>query len=239
MATGTVFLIPTVLDENGLAAIPPYVLDAVKQCQVFFVENERTARRFLKLMWKEIVIDDYQWFTIHKAEKEVQGQLRQAIKEGKTIGIISEAGCPGIADPGQLLVEVAHENGAVVKPLVGPSSILLALMASGMNGQQFRFAGYIPIDNAERMKFVRDLESDSLKRNSTQVFIETPYRNNSVIEMLLKTCQPATRLCIAADLTSPREFIRTLTIAEWKTQVPDLHKRPAIFCLLASGGSRA
>ncbi|RYF42707.1 MAG: hypothetical protein EOO38_19465 [Cytophagaceae bacterium] len=157
-----------------------------------------------------------------------------ALKEAKNVGIISEAGCPGIADPGQLLVETAHKGGAIIKPLVGPSSILLALMASGMNGQQFRFAGYIPIDSAERIKFVRELESDSLRRNSTQVFIETPYRNNHVTEMLLKTCRPDTRLCIAADLTGPDEFIRTYTIADWKTKLPDLHKRPVIYCLMAA-----
>ncbi|HTF30956.1 MAG TPA: SAM-dependent methyltransferase, partial [Flavitalea sp.] len=134
---------------------------------------------------------------------------------------------------GQLLVETAHRYGAMVKPLVGPSSILLALMASGMNGQQFRFAGYIPIEVAEKIKFIRELEVDSAKRNSTQVFIETPYRNNQVIETLIKTCRPSTRLCIAADITGPREFIKTLSIEEWRTRIPDLHKIPTIYCLLA------
>jgi 16S rRNA (cytidine1402-2'-O)-methyltransferase len=229
----TVYLIPCFLDDASLQVIPPYVLDAVKECQVFFVENERSARRYFKALWKEMVIDDYQWVVIHKAEQQVQGQLKQALNEGKTIGIVSEAGCPGIADPGQLLVGVAHEKGAIVKPLVGPSSILLALMASGMNGQHFRFAGYMPIDSSDRVQFVQLMEADSLERKCTQVFIETPYRNNPIIEMLLKTCRPNTRLCIAADLTSPTEYIKTLTIAEWKKHVPDLHKRPAIFCLMA------
>lgn len=231
-AKATVFLIPCFLDEGALQVIPPYIKDAVQQCQVFFVENERSARRYLKSLWREMIIDNYEWFVIHKAEAQVQQQLRQAVKEGKNIGIISEAGCPGIADPGQLLVGVAHEAGAMVKPLVGPSSILLALMASGMNGQQFRFAGYIPIDNVERARFIRDLEVDSEKRSSTQVFIETPYRNNQLMETLLKTCRPNTRLCIAADLTGPNEFIRTLSVAQWKTQVPELHKRPVIYCLM-------
>ena len=230
----TVYLIPCFLDENGMQTIPAYVKEAVMQCQVFFVENERSARRYLKLLWKEIVIDDYEWIVIHKAEKDVRIRMMVAMKDGKNIGIISEAGCPGIADPGQLLVETAHKGGAIVKPLVGPSSILLALMASGMNGQQFRFAGYIPIDSGERVKFVRELEADSARRNSTQVFIETPYRNNHVIEMLIKTCRPDTRLCIAADITGPGEFIKTLSIAEWKTKIPDLHKRPAIYCLMAA-----
>jgi 16S rRNA (cytidine1402-2'-O)-methyltransferase len=231
-AKATVFLIPCFLDEGALQVLPPYIKDAVQQCQVFFVENERSARRYLKSLWREMIIDNYGWIVIHKAEAQVQQQLRQAVKEGKNIGIISEAGCPGIADPGQLLVNVAHEAGALVKPLVGPSSILLALMASGMNGQQFRFAGYLPIDNAERARFIRDLEADSEKRNSTQVFIETPYRNNQLMETLLKTCRPNTRLCIAADLTGPNEFIRTLSVAHWKTQVPELHKRPVIYCLM-------
>jgi 16S rRNA (cytidine1402-2'-O)-methyltransferase len=230
----TVYLIPCFLDENAVGVIPAYVTEAVKQCQLFFVENERSARRYLKMLWKEMVIDDYEWIVIHKAEKDVRVRLMVAMKDGKNIGIISEAGCPGIADPGQLLVETAHKGGAIVKPLVGPSAILLALMASGMNGQQFRFAGYIPIDAGERVKFIRELENDSIKRNSTQVFIETPYRNNQVIETLIKTCRPDTRLCIAADISGPNEFIRTLNISEWKTQVPDLHKRPAIFCLMAS-----
>lgn len=229
----SIYLIPCFLDEHSLQVIPPYVTEAVKQCQVFFVENERSARRYLKSLWKEMVIDDYIWIVIHKAELNVRDQLVHHIETGKIIGVISEAGCPGIADPGQLLVETAHRHGAIVKPLVGPSSILLALMASGMNGQQFRFAGYIPIDVAEKIKFIRDLEADSAKRNSTQVFIETPYRNNQVIETLIKTCRPSTRLCIAADITGPGEFIKTFSIEEWKTRIPDLHKKPAIYCLLA------
>jgi 16S rRNA (cytidine1402-2'-O)-methyltransferase len=234
-SNSTVFLIPCFLDEQSVNVIPPYVTDAVKQCSIFFVENERSARRYLKMVWKEMVIDAYEWITIHKAEQDVRVQMMVAIKAEKTIGIISEAGCPGVADPGQLLVETAHKSGAIIKPLVGPSSILLALMASGMNGQQFRFAGYIPIENTEKVKFIRELEADSMKRNSTQIFIETPYRNTAVLEMLIKTCRPDTRLCIAADLTGPNEFIRTLSIGEWKTQtqLPELHKRPTIFCLLA------
>ena len=163
--------------------------------------------------------------------------FRQKLKEGKTIGLISEAGCPGVADPGQLLTETAHQAGAIVHPLVGPSAILLALMASGMNGQQFRFCGYLPVDIAGRAKALHDLEIDSQQRNSTQIFIETPYRNNQVLETILQTCRPSTRLCIAANLTGPKEFIQTKTVAEWKEKIPaipDLHKQAAIFCLLAS-----
>jgi 16S rRNA (cytidine1402-2'-O)-methyltransferase len=227
-----VYLIPNTLHDESLQTIPAYVLDAVKDCQVFFTENERTARRFLKKLWKEMVIDDYGWFTIHKAEEQVAAQFRQAIKEGKNIGIISEAGCPGIADPGQVLIAEAHKAGAVVKPLAGPSSILLALMASGLNGQRFQFAGYLPIDNNERIKALRELEASSRKTNCTQIFIETPYRNNQLLDTIIKTCAATTRLCIAANITAPSERIYTKTIAEWKKQLPDLHKQPVIFCLL-------
>ena len=228
---GNVYLIPTVLDENAFQTIPSYVIHAVKQCNVFFVEDERTARRFLKTIWKEMVIDDYEWFTIHKAEDKVKNEFRKKLKEGKTIGILSEAGCPGIADPGQILVSVAQEENAIIKPLVGPSSILLALMASGMNGQNFQFVGYLPIEQGERIKRIRELESESHKNNCTQIFIETPYRNNQLIETILKTCKLQTRLCIAVDLTADNEKIRTKTIAEWKKQNLDIHKRPAIFLL--------
>ena len=228
------YLIPCFLDPQSLAPLPAYLLDAVKACQVFFVENERSARRYLKALWKEMVIDDYEWYTIHKAEEEVRSVFRQKLKEGKTIGIISEAGCPGIADPGQLLTEVAHQTGVPVRPLVGPSSILLALMASGLNGQQFHFVGYLPVDVTGRTKSIKDLEAESTRLNSTQIFIETPYRNNQLLETLLATCRPTTRLCIAANLTSPSEYIRTQTVAQWKqTSLPNLHKLPAIFCLLA------
>ena len=196
-----VYLIPSVLEESATQTIPAYIIDAVKNCQVIFAENERTARRFLKSICKEIVIDDYEWFTIHKAEDEIIDTFRQKIKEEKNIAIISEAGCPGIADPGQILIAAAQEMNATIKPLVGPSSILLALMASGMNGQQFEFVGYLPIDNLERNKAIKELEIASQKKNSTQIFIETPYRNNQLLETLLKTCKPTTKLCIAAELT--------------------------------------
>ena len=228
-----VYLIPSLLAENGVHTIPPYITDAIKNCQIFFVENERTARRFLKQLWKEMVIDNYEWFTIHKAEEEAISIFKQKLKEGKAIGIISEAGCPGIADPGQLLVAAAQEMNVEVKPLVGPNSILLALMASGMNGQQFHFAGYLPIDNQQRMQAVKELENESKKKNCTQLFIETPYRNNQLIEVILKTCNPSTRFCIAVDITGEKEWIKTKTVAEWKKEKIDIHKRPAIFLLSA------
>lgn len=233
MQKSVVYLIPSFLDEKGTDTLSPSVLESVKQCQVFFVENERSARRFLKSIWKEMVIDNYEWFTIHKAEHEVRDIFRQKIKEGKNIGIISEAGCPGIADPGQLLIAAAQDLNTIIKPLTGPSSILLALMASGMNGQQFRFCGYLPIDNQLRAKEIKDLEQESKKMNCTEVFIETPYRNNQLIETILKTCLPTTRLCLAVDITGENEWIRTKTVSEWKQEKIDIHKRPAIFLIYA------
>jgi 16S rRNA (cytidine1402-2'-O)-methyltransferase len=229
----TVYLVPSVLDEAATHTIPSYVLPAVKDCQVIFAENERTTRRFLKSMDKEIVIDSFEWFAIHKAEEEQKNTLRLKIREGKNIAIISEAGCPGIADPGQILIEVAQQMNANVKPLVGPSSILLALMASGMNGQQFEFVGYLPIELSEKVKAIKELELTSQRKHSTQIFIETPYRNNQLLETLLKTCKPATRICIAAELTSPNEFVKTKSVSEWRHEKTDLHKKPVIFLLLA------
>ena len=231
--TPIVYLIPCVLDETALNTIPLYIIDAVKDCKVIFAENERTARRFLKSICKEIVIDDYEWFTIHKAEEEQKNSFKQKINEQKNIAIISEAGCPGIADPGQILIEVAQQMNVTVKPLVGPSSILLALMASGMNGQQFEFNGYLPIDVSERIKAIKEMENISLKKRSTQIFIETPFRNNQIIETLLKNCKLTTKLCIAAELTGPNEYVKTKTIADWQKEKTDFHKKPVIFLLLA------
>lgn len=234
-----VYLIPTVLSEGVTHCLPSYILEAVKNCSVLFVENERTARRYLKLLSKEIVIDNYEWHNMAKINGEVVAAFQQKLKEEKTIGIISEAGCPGIADPGQALVNIAQEKGVVVKPLVGPNSILLALMASGMNGQQFQFAGYLPIDIGERAKAIKGLEAESKQKDCTQIFIETPYRNNQMLETILKTCHPHTRLCIAADITGKEEFIQTKTIQQWKAALLQLHKRPVIFLLqspLSPGG---
>jgi 16S rRNA (cytidine1402-2'-O)-methyltransferase len=228
-----VYLIPSLLHEEGLSSIPSFITDAVKQCNVFFVENERTARRYLKQLWREMVIDNYEWFVVTQNEIPSE-QFKQKIKEGKTIGIISEAGCPGVADPGQQLVNIAQQMNIDVKPLVGPSSILLALMASGMNGQQFQFTGYLPIKEPERTKAVKDLEAESAKKNCTQIFIETPYRNNQLVEFILKVCNPNTQFCIAVDITGPNEWIKTKTIADWRQNKPDIHKRTAIFLLYNS-----
>ncbi|CAN5602704.1 SAM-dependent methyltransferase [soil metagenome] len=230
-----VYLIPTVLhdDEKALEALPAYLLNAIKDCQVFFAENEKMARRFFKKLWKEMVIDDYAWHTIHKAEQSVKAAFVQCLKEGKNIGIVSEAGCPGIADPGQLLISVAQQMNARVVPLAGPSSILLALMASGMNGQSFQFVGYLPIEEGERRKSVKELEEYSYKKNCTQIFIETPYRNNQLFKTLLETCKYETRICVAVDITASAESIQTKTVKDWKQVNIELHKKQAIFLLYA------
>lgn len=234
MNLGTVYLIPTFLHEEALETIPNYILDAVKNCQVFFVENEKTTRRYFKRLWKEMIIDDYQWFTIHKAEDAVTNNFKQLLQQGKKIGIVSEAGCPGIADPGQILIAAAQSMGSKIKPLVGPSSILLALMASGMNGQCFQFNGYLPIDSAERKKKIKELEQESSKKNCTQIFIETPYRNNQLIKDLVDNCKPNTQLCIAIDITATTEKIFTKDVQQWKKNLPDYHKRLGIFLIHAS-----
>lgn len=229
----SIYLIPSFLAENAVESIPAYVIDAVKKCQVIFAENERTARRFLKTMDRDIVIDDYEWYAIHKVEQEQLTQFKAAIKANKSIAIISEAGCPGVADPGQILIHAAQEMGANIKPLVGPNSILLALMASGMNGQQFEFVGYLPIDPSARIKKIKELEVNSKKDNSTKIFIETPYRNNQLIEALMKNCAATTELCIAVNITGNEEKIQTKSIKDWKNDLPDIHKKLAIFLLFS------
>jgi 16S rRNA (cytidine1402-2'-O)-methyltransferase len=231
MNQGKVYLIPTVLHEEADNSIPPYVIEQAKLCDAYFVENEKTARRYLKKFWRDMVIDNYTWCAIHKAEYTVVAAFIQLLSEGKNIGIISEAGCPGVADPGQILVAAAQEKGYEVCPLVGPNSILLALMASGMNGQSFSFHGYLPIDSLEKKKTIAQLEQDSAKKNSAQIFIETPYRNNQLIKDLLQYCHPQTKICIAVDITAPTQWIKTKTVAQWKKETVDIHKRLAIFLL--------
>lgn len=226
-------MIPSFIDETALHTIPASVLDAVKKCSVIFAENERSTRRFLKALDRNIVIDDFEWFTIHKTEAEQTNNFKNKIKEGKNIAVISEAGCPGIADPGQILAEVAQQMNVTVKPIVGPSSILLALMASGLNGQQFQFNGYLPIDSNERNIKIKQLEDESKKKKCTQIFIETPYRNNQILEALLKQCNDATLICVASEITSERENIKTKAVSKWKKEPVDLHKKPVIFLMLA------
>jgi len=233
MPLGTLFLIPVPLaDEAAAKSFTPYLSDTINKINEYIVENEKTARRFLKeaglkTPQSELIIHDYSKYNRDNGTAD----FFKGLQAGNDVGLMSEAGCPGIADPGAGIVEKAHRMGIKVVPLVGPSSILLALMASGFNGQSFTFHGYLPIDKVERSKRIRELENLSDRNDQTQIFIETPFRNNPMLEEILKTAHPKTRLCIACDLTSSSEFIQTKTIAEWQKKVPELHKRPAIFLI--------
>ena len=231
MTLGKVYLLPMLLHEEGFDSMPCDVLTWIQQCDAFFVENEKTARRYFKKLWKEMVIDDYTWHAIHKVENEQIHAFSQLLKQGKNIGILSEAGCAGIADPGQILVAAAQELGAIVKPYTGPSSLLLALMGSGMNGQNFHFHGYLPIDALERKKKIQALETEIKQTGVTQLFIETPYRNNQLFEAITQNCHPNTKLCVAMELTGPNEWIKTQSVANWKNSKPELHKKLVVFLL--------
>ena len=231
MTLGKVYLLPMLLHEEGFDSMPSDVLTWIQQCDAFFVENEKTARRYFKKLWKEMVIDDYTWHAIHKVENEQIHAFLQLLKQGKNIGILSEAGCAGIADPGQILVAAAQELGAIVKPYTGPSSLLLALMGSGMNGQNFHFHGYLPIDALERKKKIQALETEIKQTGVTQLFIETPYRNNQLFEAIVQNCHPSTKLCVAMELTGPNEWIKTQSVANWKNSKPELHKKLVVFLL--------
>jgi len=231
--SGNLYLIPTTLgDENPFNVLPSEIKSIVATIKHFIVEDERSARRFLRKIDPEIVIDNLTFNELNKRTRFDEMVLfLNPILEGNNVGVISEAGCPGVADPGADVVKVAHQKGIVVKPLVGPSSILLSLMASGLNGQSFAFVGYIPVKHPARGKSIRHLEHRSLYEDQTQIFIETPYRNNTLLEDLIKTLDEKTRLCVACDLTLETEYIKTQSIREWKKERPDLHKRPAIFLI--------
>jgi 16S rRNA (cytidine1402-2'-O)-methyltransferase len=227
------YLIPTSLGETDLDRIlPAYNNEIVNRLDFFIVEDVRTARRFLKKINPATDIDSKTFYVLnqHTRPEEIAGFLKP-LSEGREVGVISEAGCPAIADPGADVVAIAQEKGFKVVPLVGPSSILLALMASGFNGQSFAFNGYLPVQLADRTKAIKRLENRAHSEKQSQIFIETPYRNMKMLEDILAVCQPATRLCIAADITLETEFIRTKTIRDWKKQLPDLNKRPCIFIL--------
>ncbi|GGG46187.1 SAM-dependent methyltransferase [Hymenobacter glacieicola] len=231
---GTLYLIPTVLAEDtATQVLPPQVAAQVAGLSYFLVENARTARRFIKGVAPQQVIEELRISVIDKDSTEAQIQAALApVAAGQNAGVLSEAGCPGIADPGAELARRAHQLGIRVVPLVGPSSLLLALMASGMNGQSFAFHGYLPIERAKRVAAIKKLEQQALQQHQTQLFIETPYRNLPLLEDLLQTLHPGTRLCVAASLTDANELIRTDTVAGWKkTGPPDIHKQPAVFLI--------
>lgn len=231
---GTIYLIPnTIGDSPADLTIPAGVMAIVRNLQVFFVEDLRSARRFLKKLDKDIIIDEREFIPIGKHSSPTQAltELRRLKDKNLNGGIISEAGAPCIADPGAALVSSAHDMNIQIIPLTGPSSILLALMASGFNGQNFAFHGYLPKHEKDRAQKIKELEKIAREQDQTQIFMEAPYRNNQLLESILRNCALDTRLSISADLTSASEFIDTGPIARWKTGKPDLHKRPAIFLL--------
>jgi 16S rRNA (cytidine1402-2'-O)-methyltransferase len=227
------YLFPSTLgDVNPGMVLPADNIRLISNIKHFVVEDARTARRFLKKCNSEIIIDDLQFFLLneHTSQNEVYAMLKP-LREGHDMGLLSDAGCPAVADPGADLVAIAQSEGIRVIPLVGPSSILLALMASGFNGQSFSFQGYLPVKPEEKIREIKSMENRILTHNQTQIFIETPYRNQKTITDILTTCRPDLKLCIAADITLSTEFIRTRTLLQWKKEVPELHKRPAIFLL--------
>lgn len=233
MTYGTLFLIPVPLSDNtSYRSYTSYLIDTINSIDEYIVENSKTARRFLKEAGikkpqNELVIHDY---GKHNREGNISEFFKGMIS-GKNVGLMSEAGCPGIADPGADIVAYAHELGIKVSPLVGPSSILLGLMGSGFSGQSFTFHGYLPIDKSQRASRIRELELMSERLDQTQIFIETPFRNNQILEEILRSAKPDTQLCIGCDLTSDSEFISTRRVRDWKKQLPDLHKKPAIFLI--------
>lgn len=236
MNKGTLYLIPTVISEEAsLDVIPTHVRSVLPGIQHFLVEEPRTARRFLSSLKIYSSIEALQFFVLNKDSKPNElPEMFAPLFNGKDVGILSESGCPGVADPGSLAVAYAHRFGVRVKPLVGPSSILLSLMASGLNGQKFCFHGYLPIDSREAGAAIRGHEKISRSEQQTQMFIETPYRNNSVFQNLLKNLMASTELCVALDITGSSEFIETKTIENWRSQTIELPKKPAIFLFLAN-----
>lgn len=233
MNKGKIYLIPTVIADNTIEqTIPSHIRSIATSLDYFLAENIRTARRYLSALKIGKPIESLQFEQLDKntTHQEVS-RLMEPVLRGKSVGILSEAGCPGIADPGALAVSFAHNNGIKVVPLVGPSSMFMALMGSGFNGQSFVFHGYIPIEKGQRAKAIKSMERESTKLDQTQMFMETPYRNNKLLDDLIANCQPNTLLCIARGITGDNELIETKPIKEWKKNKPDLHKIPTVFLL--------
>jgi len=232
-AKGQLFLIPTTLgDNNPLDVLPITVKNTIEQLDVFIVENEKTARRFIKKICPEKSQPSLKLFTLNKrTESSELPEFLTPCLEGVNVGLLSEAGCPGVADPGAEVVKIAHQKNIKVIPLVGPSSILMAMMSSGMNGQSFAFNGYLPIDKSERKAEIKRLERLSFEHNQSQLFIETPYRNNKMLEDLSQVLENNTDICVACDITLDTEFIKTKSAQEWKKNSVDLHKRPTLFII--------
>lgn len=227
------YLLPVALGEASLEKVlPVYNIDIIKKIKYFIVEDIRSARRFLKKADRDIDIDSLTFYTLnkHTSPEDISGYLKP-LMDGNSMGVISEAGCPAVADPGAVVVAIAQKKNLRVIPLVGPSSIILSVMASGFNGQSFAFHGYLPIESGERVKKLKQLEQRVYSEDQTQLFIETPYRNNKMAEDILRNCRPQTRLCIAANITEEGEYIKTKTVKEWQGKLPDLSKIPCVFLL--------
>jgi len=230
---GKLYLIPTTLGETEpLEVMPLSVKKVVEEINYFIVENEKSARKFIKKITPKKSQSSLKILLLDKYAEEIETHTYLDVcEEGISVGLLSEAGVPAIADPGASIVKLAHQKNIQVVPLVGPSSILMAMMSSGMNGQNFAFNGYLPIDKSERKKAIKELEKISLIKGQSQIFIETPYRNEKMMDDLKSTLSPATNLCVAADITLSTEYIKTLSIQNWSKEKPDLHKRPAIFII--------
>ena len=234
LSLGKLYLIPTTLGEEGDPndVLPQTIKRSIDFIDDYIVENEKTARKFIKSIQPTKVQSTLRLSSLNKhTEVSEHSKMLQPCLEGKNVGLMSEAGCPGVADPGAVIVKLAHEKGIQVVPLVGPSSILLAIMASGMNGQSFAFNGYIPIDKSEKKAALKTLERLSQDKNQSQIFIETPYRNNKMLEDIIQALNPSTYICVATDITLPTEFIKTMRASEWKKIKVDLHNRPTIFII--------
>jgi 16S rRNA (cytidine1402-2'-O)-methyltransferase len=230
---GKLYLIPNSLgNPNPEIFLPPAVIDKIPAIKHFIVEDIRNARRFLKRINKAITIDELTFFELNKhTPPDILNSFIEPALSGADIGLLSEAGLPGIADPGAGIVAMAHNKNIRVMPLTGPSSIFLGLMASGLNGQQFKFHGYLPIQKGERIKAIKHIEKAAITTGETQIFIETPYRNNAMLNDIIDICSNNTMITVAADITHENEFILTKTAGEWKKALPDLHKRPAVFLI--------
>ena len=233
VSKGKLYLIPVTLgDCEPMDVLSQSIPRAIDLIQHYVVENEKTARKFIKSVAPNKIQADLILQTLNKhTDNKAQISMIQPCLDGKNVGILSEAGCPAVADPGALVVKLAHENGIQVVPLVGPSSILMALMSSGLNGQSFAFNGYLPIDKTDKKTALKNFEKLSFDKNQSQLFIETPYRNTKLMEDILQTLNPTTHLCVAADISLPTESIKTMRIAEWKKTSFELHNRPTIFII--------
>lgn len=227
------YLLPVTLGDTAIEKVlPSYNREIIVNIKHFIVEDVRSARRFLKKVDADICIDELTFYPLNKhTSPEVISGYLAPLAEGHSMGVISEAGCPAVADPGADVVAIAQKRNFKVVPLVGPSSIILSVMGSGFNGQSFAFHGYLPIEPADRMRRLKELEARVYSENQTQLFIETPYRNHKMLEDILKTCRPQTKLCIAANITCEGEFIQTKTVKEWKGKLPELNKIPCIFLI--------